>query len=179
MRDRRGISYYQASKKPLVNYEKFLKFQNTLPTEPLEPYSSWALLWKEKKQNLQLYGTRCRKCGTFAFPRRRVCLHCSAKDEFEDAKLPRRGKIYTFAKDFLYPNPDPPTVMAVADMEGGGRFYGQVTDCDPGPDQDRHAPGTHLPSVPSGRRVLQLFLEAPSNGIRYSPQKHREPRVKK
>jgi uncharacterized OB-fold protein len=21
--------------------------------------------------------------------------------------------------------------MAVADMEGGGRFYGQVTDCDP------------------------------------------------
>ncbi len=131
MRDRRGVSYCQASKKPLVNYEKFLKFQNSLPSEPLEPYSSWALLWKEKKQNLQLYGTRCRKCGTFAFPRRRVCLQCSAKDDFEDAKLPRRGKIYTFAKDFLFPNPDPPTVMAVVEMEGGGRFYGQVTDCDP------------------------------------------------
>ncbi|MDP3040693.1 MAG: OB-fold domain-containing protein, partial [Deltaproteobacteria bacterium] len=55
----------------------------------------------------------------------------SAKDEYEDAKLPRRGKIYTLAKDYLFPNPDPPTVMAVADMEGGGRFYGQVTDCDP------------------------------------------------
>ena len=131
LKDRRGISHYQASKKPLTNYEKFLKFQSTLPNEPLEPYSSWALLWKEKKQNLQLYGTRCKKCGTFAYPRRRVCLKCSAKDEYEDVKLPRRGKIYTLAKDYLFPNPDPPTVMAVADMEGGGRFYGQVTDCDP------------------------------------------------
>lgn len=131
LKDRRGISHYQASKKPLTNYEKFLKFQSTLPNEPLEPYSSWALLWKEKKQNLQLYGTRCKKCGTFAYPRRRVCLKCCAKDEYEDVKLPRRGKIYTLAKDYLFPNPDPPTVMAVADMEGGGRFYGQVTDCDP------------------------------------------------
>lgn len=131
LKDRRGISHYQASRKPLTNYEKFLKFQSTLLNEPLEPYSSWALLWKEKKQNLQLYGTRCKKCGTFAYPRRRVCLKCSAKDEYEDAKLPRRGKIYTLAKDYLFPNPDPPTVMAVADMEGGGRFYGQVTDCDP------------------------------------------------
>jgi len=131
LKDRRGVAHFQASKKPLTQYEKFLRFQSTLPNEPLEPYSSWALLWKEKKQNLQLYGTRCEKCGTFAYPRRRVCLKCSAKDEYEDVKLPRQGKIYTLAKDYLFPTPDPPTVMAVADMEGGGRFYGQMTDCDP------------------------------------------------
>jgi 3-hydroxy-3-methylglutaryl CoA synthase len=131
LREQRGLADYQTSKKPLANYEKFLKFQNTLPNDPLTPYSSWALLWKEKKQNLQLYGTRCKKCGTFAYPRRRVCQKCNAKDEYEDAKLPRRGKIYTFAKDYLFPSPDPPTVMAVADMDGGGRFYGQLTDCDP------------------------------------------------
>ena len=29
------------------------------------------------------------------------------------------------------PNPDPPTVMVSADLEGGGRFYTQLTDCDP------------------------------------------------
>jgi 3-hydroxy-3-methylglutaryl CoA synthase len=132
LRDMRGVTACQASKKPLTNYEKFLKFQSTLPNEPLVPYSSWALLWKEKKQNLQLYGTRCKRCGTFAYPRRRICQKCNAKDEYEDAKLPRRGKIYTFAKDHLFPNPDPPTVMAVVDMDGGGRFYGQLTDCDPG-----------------------------------------------
>ncbi len=130
LREKRGLKYSQGNKRPLQNYDKFLRFQKTLPTEPLEPYSSWPLLWKEKKQNLQLYGTRCKKCGTFAFPRRRVCQNCSAKDEYEDAKLPRRGKVYTFAKDYLYPSPDTPTVMVVADMEGGGRFYGQLTDCD-------------------------------------------------
>ena len=131
LKDRRGVAHFLASKRLLTNYEKFLKFQNILPGEPFTPYSSWALLWKEKKQNLQLYGTRCKKCGTFAYPRRRVCLKCNAKDEFEDSKLPGKGKIYTFAKDYLYPSPDPPTVMAVADMDGGGRFYGQLMDCDP------------------------------------------------
>lgn len=130
LREKRGVARHQSVKRPMTNYEKFLKFQSTLPNEPLVPYSSWALLWKEKKQNLQLYGTRCKKCGTFAYPRRRVCLKCNAKDEYEDAKLPTRGKIYTLAKDHLFPNPDPPTVMAVVDMDGGGRFYGQLTDCD-------------------------------------------------
>lgn len=132
LKDKRGVSHGLVSKKPLTNYEKFLKFQSTLPGEDLQPFSSWTLLWKEKKQNLKLYGTRCKRCGTFAYPRRRICLKCNAKDENEDAKLARRGKIYTLAKDYLFPNPDPPTVMGVADMEGGGRFYGQVTDCHPG-----------------------------------------------
>jgi len=131
LRERQGVSFYQNIKRPLTNYEKFLKFQNTLPHEPLAPFSSWALLWKEQKQNLRLYGTRCKKCGTFAFPRRRVCQKCHAKDEYEEAKLPRQGKVYTFAKDHLFPSPDPPTVMAVTDMDGGGRFYGQLTDGDP------------------------------------------------
>jgi hydroxymethylglutaryl-CoA synthase len=131
LRGRRGVAGYQSSKRAMAHYEKFLQFQNTLPHEPLAPYSSWALLWKEKKQNLQLYGTRCKRCGTFSYPRRRVCRNCNAKDEYEDAKLPRRGKIYTYAKDYLFPSPDPPTVMAVVDLDGGGRFYGQLTDCDP------------------------------------------------
>ncbi len=131
LKNRRGVSYYCNSKRPLGNYEKFLKFQNTLSNELLEPYSSWALLWKEMKQNIQLYGTRCNRCLTFAYPRRRVCLKCNSKDDYQNVKLPRNGKVYTLAKDYLFPSADPPTVMAVADMEGGGRFYGQVTDCDP------------------------------------------------
>jgi uncharacterized OB-fold protein len=34
-------------------------------------------------------------------------------------------------KDHLPPTPDPPVIMASADIEGGGRFYGQMADCDP------------------------------------------------
>lgn len=131
LKDKRGVARCQAWKRPLMNYEKFLKFKSILPSEPLAPFSSWALFWKERKQNLQLYGTRCKRCGAFAYPRRRVCLKCNAKDEYEDVKLPKRGKVYTFAKDHLFPSPDPPTLMVVVDMDGGGRFYGQLTDCDP------------------------------------------------
>jgi len=131
LKGQKGVAHYLTMKKTLNSYEKFLKFQGTLLNDPLTPYSSWALLWKEKKQNLQLYGTKCKKCGTFAYPRRRVCIKCYAKDEFDDFQLPRTGKVYTFAKDHLFPSPDPPTIMAVVDMEGGGRFYGQLTDVDP------------------------------------------------
>jgi 3-hydroxy-3-methylglutaryl CoA synthase len=131
LKDKRGVARCQAWKRPLMNYEKFLKFKSILPSEPLAPFSSWALFWKERKQNLQLYGTRCKRCGAFAYPRRRVCLKCNAKDEYEDVKLPKKGKVYTFAKDHLFPSLDPPTLMVVVDMDGGGRFYGQLTDCDP------------------------------------------------
>ena len=42
-----------------------------------------------------------------------------------------RWKVFTFTKDHLVPNPHPPTVMVSADIEGGGRFYGQLTASDP------------------------------------------------
>ena len=31
----------------------------------------------------------------------------------------------------MAPTPDPPVVMASADLDGGGRFYGQLVDCAP------------------------------------------------
>ena len=34
-------------------------------------------------------------------------------------------------QDALVPNPDPPTVMVAADLEGGARFFAQLTDADP------------------------------------------------
>jgi uncharacterized OB-fold protein len=49
----------------------------------------------------------------------------------EEIKLSRRGKVYTFTRDHVFLTPDPPQVMAVVDLEEGGRFYGQMTDCDP------------------------------------------------
>ena len=45
--------------------------------------------------------------------------------------LARRGRLFTFTKDFLYNAPVEPTVMAVVDLDGGGRFLCQMTDVDP------------------------------------------------
>ena len=51
-----------------------------------------------------------------------------AKDNFDDYKLPKRGIVFNYTKDHLIPGPIVPTVMVVVDLEGGGRFYSQLTD---------------------------------------------------
>jgi 3-hydroxy-3-methylglutaryl CoA synthase len=131
LRPRRAVAYHLARKRELPSYGKYLKFRQILAEEPLAPYASLPLSWREAKQDLQLYGIRCRSCGTFVYPRRRVCLCCGAKDDFQEEKLSRRGTVFTFTRDHLFPSPDPPIAMIVAEMEGGGRFFGQLTDADP------------------------------------------------
>jgi 3-hydroxy-3-methylglutaryl CoA synthase len=124
----RTVTAEIAQRRPLENYERFLAFRNVIEQEPLQPYSSLAMLWKEQKQDLRLLATRCAVCGDISFPRQRVCRQCRAKDQMVDFPLGRRGTVYTFTRDHLFPNPDPPTAMLVADLDGGGRFYGQMTD---------------------------------------------------
>jgi uncharacterized OB-fold protein len=46
-------------------------------------------------------------------------------------KLARRGKVFTFTSDYMFDGPDSPVVHAVVDLDGGGRLYCQVTDCEP------------------------------------------------
>ena len=95
------------------------------------PFTSLPILWREQRQDLALYGLKCRKCGTIQYPRRRVCLNCQSKDDFDDVRLSRRGKIASFTAEYTMPTPDVPLGMAVVDMEGGGRVFVQMTDCDP------------------------------------------------
>lgn len=117
-----------ATKRPLENYERFLAFRNVVEQEELSPYSSLSMLWKEQKQDLRLIGVRCQACGAVSFPRQRICRQCRAKDQMEDKALGRTGTVYTYTNDHLFPSPDSPTSMVVADLEGGFRFYGQLTD---------------------------------------------------
>ena len=119
------------SRRAISSYGKFLQFRGNLPAEKVNPYTSPIILNREETAIIRLHGVRCRNCGERYFPPRRICKKCRAKDKFEDWKIGRRGKVYTFTKDHLPPTPDPPVIMASADIEGGGRFYGQVTDCDP------------------------------------------------
>jgi uncharacterized OB-fold protein len=108
-----------------------LKFRRHVTTEVVKSFSSVPTLVREERQNLRLYGQRCSECGAISYPRRHLCWQCSS-DRMAEHRLARRGKVFTFTRDHLVPSPDPPTVMAAADLEGGGRFYAQVTDADPG-----------------------------------------------
>ncbi len=131
IKDRRGIKGYLQSKRMFPSYEKFIKFRNLFQEAPFEPWSSNVMVWRDRRQILQHYGTKCKRCGIIQYPMRRVCLKCRAKDDYEYIKLSKRGKILTWTKDHLFPIPDPPLIMAVVEMEDGARFYGHMTDCDP------------------------------------------------
>lgn len=86
---------------------------------------------REEKQNIRLYGTECGECGTRQFPMTRVCVACRSAESLRDVRLARRGRVFTFTTDTLTPSPLPPTVMAVVDLDGGGRIYLQMTDVEP------------------------------------------------
>lgn len=88
-------------------------------------------LRREESQNVRLHGSLCPQCGTLQFPITKVCGACHHHGGMTEKPLPRRGRLFTFTKDFLYTGPVQPTVMAVVDLEGGGRFLCQMTDVDP------------------------------------------------
>lgn len=121
--------------RPLPSYQTYLRYRDLVQSQhglwQVEPFSSMTMMWREHRQNLALYGVRCAQCRGVFFPARRVCPKCKTTDAFEPHKLARQGRLVTFSKDRLYPGPESPTVMAVIDLEGGGRLFTQMTDCDP------------------------------------------------
>jgi len=124
----RSWQQWLAAKLALPSYEKYLKFRRVLETdEPGEAINN-VLEFKELKQNIRLYGSRCTACGTVQFPIARVCIQCKARDVLVDQKLAKSGTIFTFTVDHLIANIEHPLPMAVVDVEGGGRLYLQVTD---------------------------------------------------
>ncbi len=128
----RTLEAHLKRRRSLTSYTKYLQFRDITGESSYDPFSSLPLLWREEKQNLQLYGARCKNCGGIHFPRRRICDKCGAKEQMEDFKMSRRGRVYTYTNDYVYLNPDPPETLAAIDLEGGGRFFGQVTDVNPG-----------------------------------------------
>ena len=126
----RGVAAQVAAGRALQHYGKFLLFRRLVETEPVRAFTGLPVMEREERQDLRLYGQRCAACGAVQYPRRHVCWQCSGK-ELGEQRLSRRGRVFTFTKDHLVPSPDPPTVMVAADLEGGGRFYTQLTDGDP------------------------------------------------
>jgi 3-hydroxy-3-methylglutaryl CoA synthase len=126
----RGVSVQLAKGRPLTQYGRFLQFRRNVETEVIRAFSSLPTMVREERQNFRLYGQKCGDCGAISYPRRHLCWKCSSKNLLEH-RIARRGKVFTYTKDHLVPSPDPPTVMVAADLEGGGRFYAQLTDCDP------------------------------------------------
>ncbi len=144
-RDRRGIKRHMESKRMVNNYETYLRWRNIIPLEPaqrpeLAP-ASLSAIRRSRKEILNLYGVKCRKCGTpqYRAPASaggrtpsRICVICQAKDEFEEYKFAdKRAKIFSYTHDNLATTEDPPVTNTMLDFEGGGRGMFDLTDRDP------------------------------------------------
>jgi hypothetical protein len=90
----------------------------------LSPYASSPRSWRERGQDLRLEGKRCGGCGRLQFPPPETCPSCGSRDLVPE-RLPRSGTVLTQTRDRVYPA-GRSTGMAVVDLDGGGRFFGQV-----------------------------------------------------
>jgi len=134
IKQRRGIKKHLASKNMLPGYGKYLLYRDLLEwASDLRPPRRTALttLWREHAAILSLHGHKCKVCAGIQYPKRKVCQYCRAKDNFEDIRLSdKKGKLFTFSMDHRALEIDLPKVLAVVDIDGGGRFYTSLTDRD-------------------------------------------------
>jgi 3-hydroxy-3-methylglutaryl CoA synthase len=112
------------------SYQIYRKLRSFLRDETTGPELSNVLWERQEHQNVRLRGIFCPACGTLQFPYTAMCGHCHNTKDLIERPLGRRGRVFTFNKDYLYDSPVQPTVNAVVDLDGGARFLCQMTDID-------------------------------------------------
>lgn len=135
IRERRAIKRHLASKS-MLTYGKYIHYRGLMEWKyriAAPNYASVAMSWRDHNWVVSLKGGKCKKCGKVQIPPQRVCAWCQAKDEIEEVRLSdKKGTMYTYSADYLSEiSPDPPNVIAVIDIEGGGRLSTTLTDRDP------------------------------------------------
>jgi 3-hydroxy-3-methylglutaryl CoA synthase/uncharacterized OB-fold protein len=77
-------------------------------------------------------GSKCTECGFIHLPPARVCSRCNSIDQMGSISLANtQATIATYTIDRLAYSLSPPTVAAVLDFDGGGRYTCELTDVDP------------------------------------------------
>jgi 3-hydroxy-3-methylglutaryl CoA synthase len=134
---KKGIEHHLASKMILPNYGTYLRFRNLMEWERTpfpDPESSVTVMARDEKALIRGHGHKCKVCGHIQYPPQRVCMWCQSRDQFEEIRISdKKGKLFTFSLDERAVIAlDLPNVLAIVDLDEGGRVYGQVTDRDPG-----------------------------------------------
>ncbi len=117
-------------------YGTFLSWRGMVTPEPPrrpEPQRvSSTAAWRNEWWKYGFVGTRDRTSGAVHLPPSRVSMRGGAVDDMEPiGRADAEATIATYTIDRLAYSPSPPTVFAVLDFDGGGRFPVELTDVDP------------------------------------------------
>jgi 3-hydroxy-3-methylglutaryl CoA synthase/uncharacterized OB-fold protein len=125
-----------ASARDDLDYNTFLTWRGFLDREPPRrpdpeayygPPAHRTEAWK-----FAFVGSKCTECGFIHLPPARVCSRCSSIDQMTSISLAdAQATIATYTIDRLAYSLSPPTVPAVLDFDGGGRYTCELTDVDP------------------------------------------------
>jgi 3-hydroxy-3-methylglutaryl CoA synthase len=134
--NRRELQTFLENKLMFPSYARFLSYRSILQAQPGEPFRlipSATVSWRERNSYLRCHASQCRNCGSVIYPIQRICYNCRSKDEYDEVRISdKEGKVFTFTRDNLAGRSDDPVlVQTVAELDGGVRFYGLMTDCDP------------------------------------------------
>jgi uncharacterized OB-fold protein len=91
----------------------------------IEPPDETAVTFFARLREHRLSTTRCKSCGTVAFPPRTWCHVCTA-EELEWIDLSGRGRLVAFStqeRGFRFPAPD---VLGLVDLEEGVRVFSRI-----------------------------------------------------
>lgn len=119
-----------------VAYPTFLTWRGMLDREPPrrpdpDPPSAPAS-GRHERWKYGFVGGVCTRCGTRHLPAGQTCMSCGSAEPMEPVRLADSpGTVVTCTVDRLAYSLSPPVVAAVIDVDGGGRFQTEITDCDP------------------------------------------------
>jgi len=124
-------------KKKMMSYERYAIYRDLIPVEKglrgeeVAPTPT-SVLWRNRREILALVGSRCRRCGTPQYPVQRICVACQSQEMEPYRFADKKGRIFSFTEDYLAFSINPPAIYGIIDFEGGGRFWFDLTDCEPG-----------------------------------------------
>lgn len=87
----------------------------------------WPELLGSDAEGAYLVGARCTACDGLALGRREFCPHCHAAGRSEDARIGRRGRLYTAT--VIHQGPAAfaqPYRVGYVDIEGGVRVFAHL-----------------------------------------------------
>ncbi len=126
-----------ANKLMITSYSRFLSYKGILEAQPGEPFRlmpSASVTWREQELSFGSMAANARTAARWPTRFRGYATSAIRKINYEEVRIAEmKGKVFTFSRDYLAGRSDDPIIcQTVVEMDNGMRFYGLMTDCDPG-----------------------------------------------